>query len=66
MKSGFPVAPDVAHSWHHDREKRRQQFLQIIADKEILLPWLADDGRRINGVLSVKNSIRSKYRIVVL
>ena len=44
--AGLAVRPQVAHAGHHQREQRRQQFLKQVADEEVLLARLADDGRR--------------------
>ena len=48
--AGLAVRPQLLDRRHDQREQRRQQLLQQIADEEILLPRLADDGRRIDRV----------------
>ena len=57
MKTRLAIAPKIANGRHHERKQRRQKFLQIIADKEIFLPRFADDRRRIDRVLAMKNRV---------
>ena len=66
MKTGLAVAPQIANRRHHERKQRRQQLLQIIADKKIFLTRLADDRRRIDRVFAMKNRVGSENRIIVL
>ncbi len=65
MKTSLAVTPKILHRRHHQWEKGRKQFLQIIADKEIFLTRLSDDGRRINGIPSVKDGVRVEDRILM-
>src|SRR5688500_1678352 len=65
MKTSFAVTPKVSHCRHYKREKRREKFLQIVADKEILLPRLADDCSRLDRIFAMKERIRVKDRIIV-
>src|SRR2546421_10757664 len=66
MKSGFAIAPKVAHARHHQRKDRREQRLQVIADKEIFLARLADYRRGIDRVATVRDRVAMKDRIVML
>ena len=58
--AGLAVRPEPLDSGHHEREERRQQLLQQIADEEVLLPWLADDGGRIDRVGPMRDPLTSK------
>ncbi len=65
MKARLSIGPEVANARHHEREERREQFLQVIADVEIFLARFADDGRRIDRVAAVKDGVNMKDRVVV-
>src|SRR6266581_4056723 len=66
MESGFTVSPQVADARHHQRKQRRQQLLQIVAKKKVFLPRFSNDGRRIDRVAPMKDSIDMKDRILML
>src|SRR5262245_22524748 len=57
MKSGLAIAPQIAHPWHHHREQWTEQLLQVVADEEVLLTWLADHCGRIDGVPAMENPV---------
>ena len=48
--AGLAVRPQLLDRRHHQRKQRRQQLLQQVADEEVLLARLADDGRRVDRV----------------
>jgi hypothetical protein len=64
--AGLAVGPEVLHVRHHDREQRREQLLQVVADEEVLLAGLADHGRRPDRVLAVGERFDVEHGIVVL
>ena len=66
MKPGLAVTPEVSHAGHHQGEDRRQQRLQVIADKEILLTRFTHHRRGIDRVAPVRNCLAAENRIVVL
>src|SRR6476659_2990267 len=66
METRFAITPKVSDGRHHKREKRREMLLQVISDKEVLLPRLADYSRRVYRVLSVEDRVNIKYRVVML
>src|SRR5437588_198787 len=65
VESGLAVSPEVAHARHHEWEERREKFLQVVADEEIFLPRLADDGRGVDRILSMKDGLDVEDGIVV-
>src|SRR5437868_14615394 len=66
MKSSLAVGPKISDRRHQQRKQWRQQLLQVVADKKILLARLADDSGRIDRVTPVKDRVDVKNRIVVL
>src|SRR5437879_2862251 len=66
MKSGFAIAPKIAHARHHQRKDRREQQLQIVTDKEIFLARFAYDCRGIDRVATVRDRVAMKDWIVML
>ena len=52
--AGLAVRPEPFDRGHDERKERRQQVLQQVADEEVLLPRLADDGGRKNRVGAVR------------
>ncbi len=66
VESGFAVTPKVAHTRHHQWKEWRQKRLQVIADEEVFLPWLAHDCRRIDRVATMRDRLAVKDWIVVL
>src|SRR2546423_784918 len=65
VESGLAVSPEVAHARHDEWEERREKFLQVVADEEVFLPRLSDDGRGIDRVLAMKDRIDVEDRVVV-
>ena len=65
VESCLAVSPEVAHARHDEWEERREKFLKVVADEEIFLPRLSDDGRGIDRVLSMKDRIDVEDGVVV-
>ena len=66
MIAGLAVRPQLLHRRHDEREQRREQFLQQIADEEVLLPRFADDRRGEHRVTPVRERADREDRVVVL
>ena len=62
----FAVGPELLDGRHDHWKQRRQQFLQQIADEEVLLSRLPDHGGRKDGVVPPGDTLHVKNRIVVL
>ena len=59
------VAPQADDRGHDDGEERRQELLQVVAEVEILLARLADDGRGEERVAPVQQRLHAHIRVVV-
>src|SRR5438067_13935836 len=66
MKTRLAIRPEIAHARHDEWEKRREKFLQVVADEEIFLTWLADNRRRIDRIAAMKDCLDVEDRIIVL
>src|SRR6185369_1197754 len=65
MKPRLTIRPEISHRRHDHREKRRQQFLQVVADEEIFLARLSDDGGGIDRVAAMKDSVDVKDGVIM-
>ena len=65
MKSGFAVAPKVAHARHHQWKNRREQRLQVITDEEIFLARFAYYRSWIDRVATMCDRVAMKDWIVM-
>ena len=65
MKARLAVRPEIADARHDQGEERREEFLQVVADEEVFLPRLADHGRRVDRISSMKDGFDVKDRVVV-
>ena len=63
--AGFAVGPEILDGRHDQREQRRQQLLQQVADEEVLLPRLADHRGGIDRVAPVRERAHAEDRVVV-
>ena len=53
-------APQIEDAWHHDREERREERLQVVPQEEVLLPRLADDRGGEDRVLPVAERLAAQ------
>ena len=64
--SRLAIRPEVQHGGHDQWEQRRQQVLQEVANKKILLSGFAHHRRGINRVAAVRHLRHLKHRVIVL
>src|SRR5688500_167290 len=65
MKARFAVGPKIAHRTHHEGKQWRYELLQIVADKKVYLPRLADYWRRIDRGATMKDRVDMQHRTIV-
>ena len=65
MVPGLTVRPQLFHGRHDERKQGRQELLQQVADKEVLLSRFADDRRRIDGIAPACDRSHVEHRVVV-
>jgi hypothetical protein len=63
--AGLAVRPQIPHAWHDEREQRRQELLQEVADVEVLLSRLANDRGRVDRVPAPGELSDMEDRVVV-
>src|SRR5688500_4244828 len=66
MVPGLTVGPEIGYGGHHDGEEGREELLQVIAEVEVLLPWLSDDRRGAHRALFPEKTAAAEDRVVVL